>query len=215
MSRPLNLSGKRVFRLLVLHSAGSNKHGQMLWNCQCDCGKTTVVSRPNLKQGSVQSCGCVKSTRDGLSNSPTGVSWRNMMTRCFDSKTNQYVGYGGRGITVCKGLRDGGPTYLIGLIGIRPKGKTIDRPDNESNYSCGKCSECSEKEWVMNLRWATKTEQNRNQRDLHYLTINGRTQCASAWAEESGINLRTILFRCGMGWTGERLLSPVRKKRND
>jgi|TARA_S200002703_G_scaffold57528_1_gene50187 hypothetical protein len=33
------------------------------WDCQCECGKCTVIQRNNLISGSVNSCGCLQYKR--------------------------------------------------------------------------------------------------------------------------------------------------------
>lgn len=57
--------GKRYGRLVVekqtiLHKAGTKNY---YFECQCDCGETTIVLAGNLSNGSTQSCGCLKRER--------------------------------------------------------------------------------------------------------------------------------------------------------
>lgn len=66
-----------------------------------------------------------------------------------------YRHYGGRGIEYRLPLDFGeAARLLLASIGPRPKGYTLDRIDNDGHYEIG------------NLRWATKSEQNRNRRGL-------------------------------------------------
>jgi len=51
--------GQRYGKLIVIKRVGQNKHGLVLWECQCDCGNKTVVSGVNLRRNSTKSCGCV------------------------------------------------------------------------------------------------------------------------------------------------------------
>lgn len=51
--------GNTFGRLTVLSHAGSNKHGASLWNCQCSCGNTIVLSNNSLMYYT-KSCGCLK-----------------------------------------------------------------------------------------------------------------------------------------------------------
>lgn len=37
-----------------------NKHGKVLWLCNCDCGNTIEISGSSLKSGNSSSCGCSK-----------------------------------------------------------------------------------------------------------------------------------------------------------
>ena len=56
-----DLSGEKFGMLTVISRVGSNKYGNALWNCECDCGGFKIVSTSDLKQGRVKSCGCLKS----------------------------------------------------------------------------------------------------------------------------------------------------------
>ncbi len=63
----LDLEGKRFGKLTVLSFFGEdpkkNSHSKYLWNCQCDCGNTKIVTQHNLIYGSTQSCGCIRHGR--------------------------------------------------------------------------------------------------------------------------------------------------------
>lgn len=121
-----------------------------------------------------------------------------MLYRCYDPKSNRFYRYGALGIKVCEMLR-ASPVNLIALIGQRPGGTTLDRRNNEGHYSCGQCAECLSNGWPLNVRWATATEQNRNSSSNVNITLDGRTMCAKAWAEELGIPLPTVLYRFARG----------------
>lgn len=55
----IDMTGERYGRLTVLERDYSKPKGHAYWYCQCDCGNITSVSRNNLRNGSVQSCGCL------------------------------------------------------------------------------------------------------------------------------------------------------------
>lgn len=63
MGNEINEVGNKYGRLTVLRQATkeekNNRHGAF-WFCQCECGKTTVVRGFSLRQGNVQSCGCLR-----------------------------------------------------------------------------------------------------------------------------------------------------------
>lgn len=60
--------GKRFDRLIVTSYAGERKdkrnYTHWMWNCQCDCGNTTIVDQRNLIYGSTHSCGCLRHGAD-------------------------------------------------------------------------------------------------------------------------------------------------------
>lgn len=75
-----------------------------------------------------------------------------MLQRCTNPNNIKWKYYGGRGISVCKRWTgsDGFPNFLADM-GERPSRMTLDRVDNDGDYEPGNC------------RWATYSEQNRNQ----------------------------------------------------
>ena len=77
--------------------------------------------------------------------------WGAMKERCLNSNTRGYHYYGGRGITVCKRWVNSFESFLEDM-GLCPEGKSLDRKNNDKNYSPGNC------------RWATPSEQNYNKR---------------------------------------------------
>src|SRR5271157_758266 len=58
MNRTEDLTGQRFGRLLVVKRAGSLRGAQ--WECQCDCGNTTLACAGDLKKGRPRSCGCLR-----------------------------------------------------------------------------------------------------------------------------------------------------------
>lgn len=88
-------------------------------------------------------------TTHGLSRSPEYSVWSSMWQRCSNPKNEHYDRYGGRGIEVCARWEQF--ENFLSDIGLRPSpAHSIDRIDNNKNYEPG------------NVRWATDTEQNRN-----------------------------------------------------
>jgi hypothetical protein len=126
---------------------------------------------------------------------PTYQSWCNMHTRTYDSASSGYERYGGVGILVCERWASYDAFYED--MGERPEGTTLDRIHNDKGYEPGNC------------RWATRTEQNRNQDSNRMLTFNDKTQCASAWGEELGLKGDTIIARLDRGATVEEALRPL------
>lgn len=66
MSKLIDITGRRFGRWTVLERAGSARRGftvSSLWLCRCDCGTEKIVRGDNLRNGSTQSCGCLRNER--------------------------------------------------------------------------------------------------------------------------------------------------------
>lgn len=208
--------GDKFTRLTVVSFGGYDKHRNRVWVCECSCGKYLTVTTGNLRSRGTRSCGCLNAEQiptnksHGQSRSVEYKTLQSIKERCFNPTHRAYARYGGRGIRVCKG-------FLLfevfrRIVGLRPsESHSIDRVDNDGHYSCGECVECRANKWTMNLRWATKKEQARNQSANTILTLNGEQACLPEWAERTGITAVTLQSRYKRGWTDERILTtPVR-----
>lgn len=120
-----------------------------------------------------------------------------MKRRCLNQNFKQWSDYGGRGITVC-------PEWVscfqrfVDDMGPRPSGSSLDRIDNDGPYSPENC------------RWASKSEQQRNQRRAVYVTIEGVQYRAIELAEISGRKTDDIVARAAKGMTYEEVISKER-----
>lgn len=167
-----DITGNIYGRLVVIRRA-ENRNNKPYWECRCLCGNTKIIRPDGLKNGLVVSCGCYRNEisakrirKSGKSNpgfkhghsfatkrSPTYYSWDSMISRCTRPSNCNWEYYGGRGITVCDRWQgEEGFTNFLKDVGIRPKGKTIDRVDNNKGY------------FPENVKWSTQSEQNYNQR---------------------------------------------------
>jgi hypothetical protein len=207
-----DLQGQSFGRLTVIGYAGTEKENSY-WYCKCNCidGNITKAYGGNLRFGVIKSCGCLaieltkeKSTTHGHNKngkqSRTYITWLNMLTRCQNPNTPNFMDYGGRGIEVCKRWQKF-ENFLLDM-GERPKGKTLDRKENDKGY------------YLENCRWASKEEQQNNRRNNINLTYRDKTQTITQWGREINMPPRVINYRIKTGWSIERTLTTPHKMRN-
>lgn len=139
-------------------------------------------------------------TIHGMSNSPEHVIWQGIHQRCYDSNSPAYKNYGGRGIKMCGRWRRSFQSFLDD-VGERPLGKSLDRIDNDGDYSPENC------------RWATNREQANNSRHNHPVTIDGVTKNISQWIDMVDIKRSTVKQRFYVyGWSLEEALGFVERR---
>lgn len=140
------------------------------WLYRCVCGTEKVIAKYSVQSGDSKSCGCLRkelisaigrkrATHGESRNSNEYKIWQGMLRRCNNKNYRGYKDYGGRGIKVCERWRKF--ENFLADMGRRPANKTLDRTDNDGDYSPDNC------------RWATASEQNSNRRSNRYLLING------------------------------------------
>lgn len=140
-------------------------------------------------------------------------AWRNMICRCMYPKTPCFKNYGARGITICDRWLNSFSDFLAD-IGTKPtRLHSLNRKNNDSHYSCGRCEQCLRMGWVLNCEWSTKVDQDNNKRSNRFLELDGRRMTVSQWSRQLGMNPKTILNRISYGWSDVRVLTtPVETK---
>ena len=164
-----DITGERFGSWTVIERGPKTTGGRITWLCKCDCGTVKYVTGQTLRNG--QSTGChaclwkrqlhprahTDGSRRWIDNKPTKIynRWRAMRERCKNPNNKAYKNYGGRGISVCDEWDKSFQTYfdyVSKLDHFGEEGYTLDRINNDGNYEPG------------NVRWATKSEQERNKR---------------------------------------------------
>ena len=149
--RKLDLAGKRYGRLVLIEVVGTNSARQRVWKCCCDCGTEHFASQAHLTSGKTTSCGCYRKervTKHGMIGTPEWFAYQHAKARCKPThKSHEH--YFDRGIT----FKFISFEEFYAEVGNRPSIKhSLDRVDNDKGYETG------------NVRWATKSQQERNRR---------------------------------------------------
>lgn len=84
---------------------------------------------------------------------PEYQAWNHMKQRCYNKNDSRYKHYGARGIKVCSRWFNSFNNFYDDMK-KRPEGLTLDRIDNDDDYTPENC------------RWTDYTTQSRNQRRI-------------------------------------------------
>jgi hypothetical protein len=131
---------------------------------------------------------------------PEYATWLAMKQRCQDPKSTNYPRYGGRGIKVCHRWTFSFQDFLDDMGKKPTENHSIERKNNSGDYEPDNCI------------WATPKQQANNRRSNTILSLNGKSQTLSQWADETGFGVNAICNRLHDGWSVEKTLTtPIRK----
>ena len=202
------LQGRVFGELTVREYAGTNRHNQAVWLCDCSCGNVKTIAAQSLLNEVSRSCGAAIhragfSATHGLSKTLEYGVWSTMKQRCSNPNVASYKDYGGRGVKVCKRWSESFEAFLEDM-GRRPSPQhSIERKNNEGDYTPRNCF------------WATRKVQVKNRRNNRMLTANGETLHMAEWARRLGCNPAAILARLATGMSEEEAVTkPVPSRPN-
>jgi hypothetical protein len=123
-----------------------------------------------------------------------------MRARCNNPNNTDYKNYGARGIKVCDKWMQGFDAFFADM-GPCPHGYTIDRIDNDGDYSPENC------------RWADRQTQTNNRRNMKFYEHDGKRMTIGQWAKHLKIGYITIQRRLAGGLPLDLVFYPGRIKR--
>ena len=128
--------------------------------------------------------------KHGLRNTRLYRIWANIKTRCYNENDPHFERWGKRGIKMCDEWRNDFKVFYDWSMSHGYSDElTIDRIDNDGNYEPKNC------------RWTTIKEQNKNKRNVKYITYAGKTQTIPEWTKELRLGKETIRERLKRGYT--------------
>ena len=110
---------------------------------------------------------------------PLYPCFRNMKARCFNQNHPKYRLYGARGITVCDRWRNDFQAFVADM-GDRPEGHSLDRIDNDGDYTPENC------------RWATVHQQVNNRGKYKQITNKGEKHHKAKLSDEDVATMRAL-----------------------
>lgn len=193
----------QIFGNLTVLSKENRNSKNTHYNCLCVCGNKTVVSRPNLKSGHTQSCGCLNKkilkdmhTTHNQSKTPLYAVWNGIIQRCENKNNNGYDNYGGRGIAMCEEWRNSYDVFSKwAKSNGYDNGLQIDRIDNYKGYNPSNCRFVTFSENQKNKRpyfhkgRGVTFDKNRN-KWIARITANYKNKVKRFMTEEEAINQR-------------------------
>ena len=199
-----DLTGKKFGLLTVKSFDGKDNRNKSYWLCDCDCGNKNVRVRSDcLTTGNTKSCGCYNVTSHKKNDAECVTKEKlyhlfyGIKARCYNTKSNKYEYYGGKGIKICEEWLNSYEAFKKWSYENGYKeGLTIDRIDSNGNYEPSNC------------RWVTMTVQNRNKDINNYYTYNGKTLLLSDWSKLTGIKESTLYSRINsLHWSFEKAIT--------
>jgi len=138
---------------------------------------------------------------------PLYSTWSKMMTRCYKTEDAAYKYYGARGIKVCGRWHD--INNFIADMGNRPRGYSLERVENDSDYSPTNCIWAPPAVQARNRRCVKLTLEKANEmRALPRRTKNGRGDgyTRQEIADMYGVSLATVKkVLSGSYWSAEKV----------
>lgn len=213
MARKVEIVGRTFGKLAVIRKDSdfrypNGAHSEK-YLCRCECGNNLVVAKKNLLNGNTQSCGCsrvesnsARLTKHGGKGTRLYDTWCSMKGRCYNPKNEDYLDYGGRGISICSEWRNDFSAFRKwALQNGYDDSLTIDRVNANGNYEPTNC------------RWTDMATQANNRRNSIYIEYNGERHTCAEWARITGIPYDRIHNRYISGMSAQEILSIHQLKR--
>ena len=197
-----DLKGKKINKLTVLEYYGRDKYSHRLWQCECECGKKTIVRESLLKNAGVNGCqSCANRNKHkalhithNLSNTKIYRTYINMIERCNKPKQSSYKK---KTLSICNewANKENGFVnfYKWAMTNGYRENLTIDRIDNNKGYSPENC------------RFTDRKQQQRNRDCTLFIEYKGLKMPFAEMCEVANIPYYLAYQRVyKLGWSIEK-----------
>lgn len=175
------------------------------WEFRCQCGNTVITTGTSaereVKRGGTPNCGCMTraliaagNTGHGMSSHPAYAVYRSMIDRCRLPTHQAWKNYGARGIVVCPSWRASFENFWADMGLSYQPGLTLDRKDNEGDYSPENC------------RWVSMRTQTVNKRN------SVRVFDVVTTAKRTGVSKSTLYYWVRKGLTRQEIAQKVAER---
>lgn len=193
-----NLVGQTFGKLTVLESCGKGADRHYVSKVKCECGRVYLVPDTELLHGrrtQCRKCGASNKTH-GMTSTRLFAIWQSMKQRCSDKRSQHYMDYGGRGISVCEEWTGNFEAfYDWAMANGYEDHLTIDRTDTNGNYEPSNC------------RWADMKAQANNKRNNRRVVYGGSEYTVAELSKKFGIKYSCLYWRLINGWNIEKAVA--------
>lgn len=176
-AKELNITGQKFNKLTAITYVGNQN-----WEFKCDCGKIVVKKTIDVKRGKIKSCSRICTTGNP-SKHPLYQTWDGIKKRCYQENATGYKNYGARGIKMCDRWKDSFWNFVEDM-GEKPNCKcTIERLDNNSDYSKDNCI------------WSTPEIQANNKRNNIYISYKDEKYTLFNLCKKLNLKHSTVYWR--------------------
>lgn len=184
--------GDKFGKITASTDCYKTKNGRkFIATCECGFSKEVYLSNFVGKNQKNIRCKCYKqkatNAKHGMHGTKVYRAYRNMITRCYNPKSDRYKNYGGRGVKVCDRWL-GGFEFFYEDMGTPLSDKfSIGRIDNDKDY-------CKD-----NCRWETQEEQDYNKNNTVKIVVDGVEMTVKQASQKYGVDQETIRRRLRAG----------------
>ena len=175
--KKIDITGQKFNKLKAIKYVANKK-----WLFECDCGKKVIKTTSDVKRNKIISCSKICTTGNPIKHC-LYQTWDGIKKRCYQKNSTGYKNYGARGIKMCNEWKESFWNFVKDM-GEKPfKSFSIERLDNNKNYSKDNCT------------WASSKEQSENRRNNIYIVYKNETYTFYTLSKLLNLKHSTVYWR--------------------